>query len=113
MKARKNFDTEKSINGMNNRSSTKESGPIDKTSPFICYGTTGGPAQIVQKEREKNFGRSYREGGTKHISVPQAINLKAATLFAAASGVPLVIHCAIHWSGTYFGNQFDFRRSNG
>ena len=35
----------------------------------------------------------------------QAINLKAATDFAASAGTPLTAHCIIHWVGTDAGDD--------
>ena len=50
-------------------------------------------------------GRRYRVGGTKLITLPQAISLKAAIDFSASIGTPLVAHCIIHWVGTDAGDD--------
>ena len=52
-----------------------------------------------------DFGRRYRVGGTTRISLPQAINFKAAVDFAASIGAPLTAHCIIHWVGTDAGDD--------
>ena len=50
-------------------------------------------------------GCHYRVGGTTLISLPQAINLKAAVDFASSIGTPLTCHCIIHWVGTDAGDD--------
>ena len=49
--------------------------------------------------------RRYRIGGTRLISLPQAINFKAAVDFASSIGTPLTAHCIIHWVGTDAGDD--------
>jgi hypothetical protein len=55
------------------------------------------PAQPSKQRRHR--GR-YRANGTKYISVSQATNIVEAVKFAKSSGLPLVAHLTIHWSGT-------------
>ena len=63
------------------------------------------PSRGKQKQHEHDLGRRYRAGGTTLISLPQAINFKAAIDFAASTGTPLTAHCIIHWVGTDAGDD--------
>jgi hypothetical protein len=54
----------------------------------------------AQPDRQPKRRGNYRTGGTKYISVPQAINIVEAVKFAKRIGLPLVAHLTIHWSGT-------------
>jgi hypothetical protein len=49
----------------------------------------------------------YRIGGTRRVSLEQAINLKSAVDFPKSAGVPLNAHCIIHWVGTDAGDDAD------
>jgi hypothetical protein len=68
--------------------------------PFICYGGRGGVAAPRSLERGSSQPRRYRSGGTKLLTVPQAINMKAAVHYAELIDLPLNAHFTIHWVGT-------------
>ena len=77
-------------------------GSVAEKAAHICYEAHLYPEG---KQHKHYLGRRYRVGGTTHISLPQAINLKAAVDFAASIGTPLVAHCIIHWVGTDAGDD--------
>jgi hypothetical protein len=64
----------------------------------------------VQPARERKARRCYRAHGSKHISVPQATNIIEAVKFAKSTGLPLVAHLTIHWSGTVAFDDHDGSR---
>jgi hypothetical protein len=98
VRLRKNFDSRETSNEQQNGSSIGTTGLVDRKAAHICYGHQHSP--------EQHFGhRRYRVGGTTRISLPQAVNLKAAIDFAASIGTPLVAHCIIHWVGTDAGDD--------
>ena len=73
-----------------------------KQAAHICYEPHLSPEG---KQHKHYLGRRYRVGGTTLISLPQAINFKAAVDFAASIGTPLTAHCIIHWVGTDAGDD--------
>src|SRR5262249_9471933 len=91
---RKNFDIRRTSREQKNDSSTGTPCSLAEKVPLICYSPQPSPAG---RQREHPVGRRYRVGGTKLITLPQAINLKAAIDFSASIGTPLVAHCIMHW----------------
>ena len=100
--ARKNFDIRKTSEEHEDGSSSGTIGSVAEKSAHICYQPQSSP---FGQQQEHHFARRYRVGGTKLISLPQAINFKAAIDFAASLGAPLVAHCIIHWVGTHAGDD--------
>ena len=99
---RKNFDIRKTSQEQKNSSSSGTMGSVAKKAAHICYEAHLYPEG---KQHKHYLGRRYRVGGTTRISLPQAINLKAAVDFAASIGTPLTAHCIIHWVGTDAGDD--------
>jgi hypothetical protein len=63
-------------------------------------------ASTAQPNQQSNHPqRHYRVGGTKHITLTQAINIIEAVHFAKSVGLPLVAHLTIHWSLTDVGDD--------
>jgi hypothetical protein len=100
--ARKNFDIRKTSQEQENSSSPGTLGLASQELTHMCYGPR--PSSL-QEEQQNHLGRRYRIGGTTHISLSQAINVKAAVDFAASLGTRLVAHCIIHWVGTDAGDD--------
>lgn len=98
----KNFDIRKTSPEQEKAKAVGAMGSLADKSALICYEPDHSPPQNAG---QKKFGRRYRIAGTTRITLPQAINLKAAVDFAASKGTPLVIHCIIHWVGTDAGDD--------
>ena len=92
-----NFDVPGSSQEQDNGSSQGTTGSETKSGPFICYG-----ARTTRSNRKPGSKRptQYRVGGTKRITVAQAIHLKSAVRFAELIHLPLNAHVTIHWSLT-------------
>jgi hypothetical protein len=58
------------------------------------------PARPGRHRQSRHRGR-YRPRGSRYISVSQAANIAGAVRFAKSTGLPLVAHLTIHWSGTF------------
>ncbi len=85
----KNFDVPGSSQEQNNGGSQGATGSEAEVSPIICYGARTVPPL---PSREVEPGARYLVGGTKRITVEQAIHLKAAVNFAELVGQPLNAH---------------------
>jgi len=98
----KNFDVPGSSQEQNNGSSQGVTGSKAEVRPFICYG-----ASTAQLNPGAEHKRRYRSGGTKLITVAQAINMKAAVRYAELISRPLTAHFTIHWVGADAGDDPD------
>ena len=98
----KNFDVPGSSQEQNNGSSQGTTGSDDEASPFICYGARTAPPSPKQ---DSGCPKQYRIGGTKRITVAQAIHLKAAVRLAELIGQPFNAHLVVHWAGTDAGDD--------
>lgn len=98
----KNFDVLRSSQEQNNDASQGTTGAEAEARPFICYGATA--AQPIYRQ-ESGHPKQYRIGGTKRITVAQAIHLKAAVNFAELIDLPPNTHLTIHWVGTGAGDD--------
>ncbi|MDX2449151.1 MAG: hypothetical protein QNK17_01795, partial [Hyphomicrobiaceae bacterium] len=96
----KNFDVPGSSQEQNNGSSQGATGSAAVEPLSICYG-----ASTAQPNPGAEHKRQYRSGGTKLITVAQAIHLKAAVNFAELIALPLNAHLIIHWGGTDAGDD--------
>jgi hypothetical protein len=98
----KNFDVLGPSREQTNGSSQGATGS-DPVSPLIiCYGAD--TAQPNPRQRSST-PKQYRVGGTKRITITQAIHLKAAVNFAELIALPLNAHLIIHWVGTDAGDD--------
>ena len=98
----KNFDVPGPSQEQKNGSPQGTAGAKAEPRPFICYGArTAQPSP----SRESKHQKHYRVGGTKRITVAQAIHLKAAVRFAERIGQPLNAHLIVHWAGTDAGDD--------
>jgi hypothetical protein len=104
--ARKNFDIRKTSQEHKDRSFLRDNRLAAEKPAHICYSPQSSPSG---HQREHHFARRYRVGGTTLISLPQAINFKAAVDFAASICTPLTAHCIIHWVGTDAGDDHPAR----
>lgn len=100
-RGRKNFDIRKTSQEQQNGNSSGTIGLVAEKATHLCYQH---PSYPRGQQHKQYFRRRYRNGGITLISLSQAINLKAAVDFAAASN-PLVAHCIIHWVGTDAGDD--------
>ena len=98
----KNFDVLGPSREQTNGSSQGATGSKAEARPFICYG-----ASTAQPNPGAEHKRRYRSGGTKLITVAQAINMKAAVRYAELISRPLTAHFTIHWVGTDAGDDPD------
>jgi hypothetical protein len=98
----KNFDVLGPSREQTNGSSQGATGSKAEARPFICYG-----ASTAQPNPGDEPKRQYRAGGTKLITVAQAINMKAAVRYAELISRPLTAHFTIHWVGTDAGDDPD------
>jgi hypothetical protein len=99
---RKNFDILETSQEQKNGSGSARTDSLAERAPHICYKPQLLPAY---EQRKQHLARRYRIGGTKLISLSQAINLKSAIDFSASIGTPLTAHCIIHWVGTDAGDD--------
>jgi hypothetical protein len=101
-RARKNFDIRETSQEQKNCNSVARTSLVAEKVALICYRPQPFSAS---EQHQKRVARRYRVGGTTLISLPQAINFKAAVDFAASVGTPLTAHCIIHWVGTDAGDD--------
>ncbi|MGH9549598.1 MAG: hypothetical protein ACRD3W_09490, partial [Terriglobales bacterium] len=106
--SRKNFDISKTSQEQKNSSSSARKLSVPDKAAHICYEPQ--PVYPSHERQQHQYGpgqlgRRYRIGGTRLISLPQAINFKSAVDFAASIGTPLTAHCIIHWVGTDAGDD--------
>jgi hypothetical protein len=98
----KNFDVLEPSREQTNGRSQGATGSKAEVRPFICYGAS--TAQPSPRQRSNDL-KQYRVGGTRLITVAQAIHLKAAVNFAELIALPLNAHLIIHWVGTDAGDD--------
>ena len=97
-----NFDVSGSSREQNNGGPQGATGSETKSGSFICYGAR---AARPNGEPGSKHPKQYRVGGTKRITVAQAIHLKTAVRLAELIAQPLNAHLTIHWVGTDAGDD--------
>ena len=97
-----NFDVPGSSQEQNNGSSQSTTGAAAEARLSICYGAAAAQPSLKQESRHP---KQYRVGGSKRITVAQAIHLKSAVNFADLIDLPLNAHVIIHWVGTNAGDD--------
>jgi hypothetical protein len=97
-----NFDVPGSPREQNNGSSQSTMGAEAVAPLSICYGAAAAQPSLKQESRHP---KQYRVGGSKRITVAQAIHLKSAVNFADLIDLPLNAHLIIHWVLTNAGDD--------
>jgi hypothetical protein len=104
MKKIQNFDVHRTVQKQDVGQNKDVAANSVFSPPSICYGATAAQPSPRRKDSDNPRG-TYREGGTKYISVSQCKGMIEAVAYAEEIGLSLVAHLTIHWSGTDAGDD--------